>query len=202
MRAYNRCWHLVRVPKVFAYILMCDCRLLLDTSASCFEIESVWSNSINVNITLNSDPYFLGSTGNRWSLCDSLALARICPQLLFWHQLSLPTDCFVQCGMKTTAEQRRVHVRLLFWRHVELLRACKRCQALLYLINGCVRYKHLKSESEYIWALNNAYEITLQLKCVFFFSIYCKPLFPIEQWLCTVNRANRENRKIAYCTWH
>lgn len=118
------------VPKVFVYTLMCDCGLLLDTSGSCFEIVSVCSHSINVNITLNSDPYFLGSTGNRWRLCAGLVLARIYPRLWVWHQLSLPIDCSVQCGLKTKAEQTRVRVRLFFWMHVELLRACERCEAL------------------------------------------------------------------------
>lgn len=113
MRTYNRCWHMERVPKVFVYILMCECRLLLNTSGSCFEIESVWSHSINVNITLNSDPYFLGSTGNRWRLCAGLSLSRICPQLWVWHQLSLPIDCFVQRGMKRKAEQSACEVILL-----------------------------------------------------------------------------------------
>lgn len=41
---------------MFVYVLMCDCRRLLDTPGSCFEIESVWSRSINVNVTLNSEP--------------------------------------------------------------------------------------------------------------------------------------------------
>lgn len=38
MRVYHRCWHMVRVQKVFVYILMCDGRLLLNTLSSCFEI--------------------------------------------------------------------------------------------------------------------------------------------------------------------
>lgn len=129
-RVYSRCRHMVRVPKVFVYTLMCDSGLLLDTSGSCFEIESVWSNSININITLNSDPYFLGSTGNIWTLCVGLVMARICPRLWVWHQLSLSTDCSIQCGIKTKAEQTRVHVRLFFWIQVGLLQACERCEVL------------------------------------------------------------------------
>lgn len=89
---YHRCLHIVRVPEVFVYIWMCDCRSLLDTSDSCFEIESVWRPSIKRKYYPDIWPLLSRFNRKQMKMCAGLVLARICPQLWVWHQLSLPTD--------------------------------------------------------------------------------------------------------------